>query len=205
MTKIVPTSWRTHSSKIVIRKSPYSSGKTVHGVTSFCGSSRSRAAGSARCRPCSNALLIRQPFDNRGELDEFDTFAFQKAIDIKGPFSRFPGNAGQHVVFNPVFLEQFQTPHDPGKCALALPVPPVAVMDLLGAVQADADHELMFFEEPAPLVGEQRAVGLEGIGDRLLSNKGLLQFHHPFEEVDAQQGRLPALPDELEQPAWAGR
>ena len=51
---------------------------------------------------------------------------------------------------------------------LAFAVAAIAVMDLLRAVEADAHHEVVFLEEAAPLVGEQRAVGLQGIGDCLL-------------------------------------
>ena len=59
-------------------------------------------------------------------------------------------------------------------------------------------RNLLLGEELAPLVVQQRAVGLEGVGDRLaVAGELLLELDGLAEELLARQQRLAALPAEL--------
>ena len=71
------------------------------------------------------------------------------------------------------------------KASLAGTVAAIAVVDFLRAVNADAHHEVVFFEECAPLVSEQGAVGLQGIADRLFFLERPLQLDNSLEKIDS--------------------
>ena len=72
----------------------------------------------------------------------------------------------------------------------------VGVVKLWGAVDAQADEEVIFDKELAPLVVEQGAVGLDGVGDFFAVGVFFLQFDGFAEEGDAEKGGLAALPGE---------
>ncbi len=68
-------------------------------------------------------------------------------------------------------------------------------MEFLRAVEADAGQEMMFGQECAPVLVQQDAVGLQGIGDELTVCAVLfLKIDDLFIKIQSHQGRLPALP-----------
>ena len=110
---------------------------------------------------------------------------------------RFSGNARQHVIFDLVFLEKFETPHHLLEGPVAFTVFAIAVMDLSRAVQAYTHHKIVRPEKGTPFIGEQRAVGLQAICDCFAVHERLLEQDDFFKKIKAEQGRLPALPDEF--------
>ena len=67
------------------------------------------------CRPgktqsTADTHLVGKALDYRSELDKIDPFTFKEVIHIEGSFGRFPGNTGQHVILDLVFLQQPQAP-----------------------------------------------------------------------------------------------
>ena len=73
----------------------------------------------------------------------------------------------------------------------------VSVMHLLGAVQAESDGEALRREKAAPVLVEEGPVGLDAVGDAPVRGLVLaLQRHDLAEVVQAQDGRLPAVPGE---------
>jgi hypothetical protein len=78
-------------------------------------------------------------------------------------------------------------------------------MDFFWTVEADSHHEVVFLEELAPLRSQQRSVGLQRVCYRFSLYEGFLQFNHSLEEIYSQKGRLPALPDELNDRRWLRR
>ena len=92
-------------------------------------------------------------------------------------------------------LEQPGRRQDPVEGPPATPVLAVDIVELLGTVEAQADEEAVLVKEPAPIVVEENAVGLERVldpGPRLLVF--LLELDRSPEEIEAHEGRLPALP-----------
>jgi len=72
---------------------------------------------------------------------------------------------------------------------------PVEVVKFFGAIHAQADQELVFVKEPAPLAVEKNAVGLEGVFD---PGTGFgvfsLGLNRVAEEIETRERRLTALP-----------
>jgi hypothetical protein len=68
-------------------------------------------------------------------------------------------------------------------------------VELAWAVNAQADQEVVFLEERAPLVVQEDAVGLKRVLHDLAGPAVLLdELHGALEEVEPHQGRLAALP-----------
>ncbi|MNP27596.1 hypothetical protein D3C76_1205160 [compost metagenome] len=72
------------------------------------------------------------------------------------------------------------------------------IVDLPWAVEAEPHQETLAGEEGAPVVIEQGAIGLQGIADDLAGGEAALVVQGPLEKVQAEQGRLAALPGELD-------
>ena len=72
-----------------------------------------------------------------------------------------------------------------------------AVVDVLRAIQRDAQQEVIFFEKARPLARDECAVGLQAVVDLFAICVDLLELHRPAVEVEAHHQRLAAVPDEL--------
>ena len=70
------------------------------------------------------------------------------------------------------------------------------VVQVLGAVDAQADVEGVLLEELAPGLVQQHAVGLEFVPDALRAAYFSLELDHLPIEIEAQQRRLAAVPVE---------
>ena len=71
------------------------------------------------------------------------------------------------------------------------------VVDVLRAVDAEADEELVVQEEATPCVVDEDAIGLQPVADALPRyTVFFLQFNDFSEEIDAGKGGLAALPRE---------
>ncbi len=82
-----------------------------------------------------------------------------------------------------------------GRGGSAALVHPVGVVHGGRPVDAEADQEPVPGQQLAPLVGEERAVGLDGVLDPLSRPAELVhQRHRATEEVDAHERGLTALP-----------
>ena len=119
--------------------------------------------GNSKAQALLRASRIGHALDDRGELDELNTRLPEKTVYLKRPGCRFTGHAGQHVVLDLMLLQEPEPAHGLLKGSAALAIPAVAVVNLLRAVQADPDHEIVPFQKPAPLVVEQRPVGLQRV------------------------------------------
>ena len=95
----------------------------------------------------------------------------------------------------PCRFRQSPAAHHLVERSLAALVDAIGVVQLARAVDAQADEELVRLEEGAPLVVEQRAVGLDRV--RRPAVRALVAFDvldRALEEVEAHQRRLAALP-----------
>ena len=97
-----------------------------------------------------------------------------------------------------MFLQQPDALHDAVEGAFAPFILPVAIVNLPGSIQADADEEVVCLEKRAPGIVQPHTIGLQAVPDLLLLPVGFLEFDHPAEEIDAQEGRLATVPHELD-------
>ncbi|MBB4013148.1 hypothetical protein GGR36_002494 [Niveibacterium umoris] len=96
-----------------------------------------------------------------------------------------------------MLLQQTNTGHDALESASTVAILAVTVVDGLRAIEADPDKEFVLLEEPAPFVVQMQPVGLQHVTDLTLRTERLLQLNDAAEEVNAQQRRFTAVPDEL--------
>jgi hypothetical protein len=116
-----------------------------------------------------------------------DAGVLEEAIDLERAIGRVPADTGQGIEFDLVFLQLPHLLHDALEGARAVAVLAVAVVDLLRAVQADADEKVVGLEELAPLVVEMQRVRLQGVPDLLAGAIRRLQLDHAAKEVDASR------------------
>jgi len=65
------------------------------------------------------------------------------------------------------------------------------------SVKAEADQEAPLFEKPAPVIVQERSIGLKGVGDpHPRSGISLLEAYGSFEKIHAHEEGLPSLPGE---------
>jgi len=101
----------------------------------------------------------------------------------------------EEVELDFVLLEAFETFKDLFGRALAVVGDAVVVVEFRWAVDGEADEELLFVEEPAPVVVEEGAIGLEGVLDGLAGAfVFVLEFDGFSEEVESGEGGFAALP-----------
>jgi len=101
-----------------------------------------------------------------------------EVVNFQGMIAIDPVHGGQDIELHLMFLQQPDAAHHLVECRLTPFVHPVCVMQLPGAVDADADEEVVFFEELAPTIVKQCAIGLHGV-QKSHSRPGvfLFQFH----------------------------
>ena len=91
------------------------------------------------------------------------------------------------------------TRHDAMEGGLAAFVDAVGVVHVCWPVQADAQQKVVFCKKLAPFVIQRHCVGLQRVGDAHARPFMLLLIAHRLpEEFDTHQGRLPALPGEVD-------
>src|SRR5208337_1348183 len=101
----------------------------------------------------------------------------------------------QYVEFDSVLAQVPPALHHLVEGALFAAVEPVRVVDLAWAVNAQANQEIVFLEEAAPLIVEEDAVGLKGMLHDLLGAAVLFdELDGASEEVDLHQRRFASLP-----------
>ena len=101
----------------------------------------------------------------------------------------------QDVELHVVFGEQLEAPQHPLRRGVSPLVDPVAVVELGGPIDADADQEAMLGEQLAPGIIQQGAVGLDGVLDLLARPTVLLgQLERPAEELHPHERGFAPLP-----------
>ena len=97
-----------------------------------------------------------------------------------------------------MFLQQLQAAHDFVERRLLAFVDAIGVVHFRGAIDGEADEEIVRGEEFAPFVVEQRAVGLDGVGNDFTAREFFLERDDFAEKIDAEQGGFAALPGEID-------
>ena len=91
-------------------------------------------------------------------------------------------------------LQPLDAPHHLLEGALAATVTTIGIVQMLRAVDADTHEPTVVAEEATPLVGEQRAVGLQAVVHMAPGGIAPLQPHRPLIETHRLQQRFTAMP-----------
>ena len=143
-----------------------------------------------------SAIILRQTFYHWQKLHVVAESS-QKLIHL-GSMRGVGGiHGGEGIKLYAVFQQQVEPMHGATEGALAPCILAIDVVQMLGTVDADADTELMIAEELAPVVGEQRAVGLQRVQHVAVLAILLLQCHGALKEGDAAHGWLATMPGKL--------
>ena len=142
-------------------------------------------------------IFMRQyAFDDGCELDILAPDLLVEVIDVERVVGIEVVDNTHCVPFYPVFLQQFNTPHDFVKGRLTTPRAAILVVELLRAVDADADKPMVVVEESAPLIGKQRTVGLQTVLDNASARVLTLQCQGTLVEADGAHQGFTAVPSE---------
>ena len=131
-----------------------------------------------------------------GKLDVVASQVLEEAVELVGIVGVVVVHHRHAVPLHPVLLQQVDALHHLVERGASLLVLAVLVVELLRAVDGDAHQPVVLLEEPAPLVGEQRAVGLDAVVDGASAGIFLLQLHGPLVERQGAHQRLSAVPGE---------
>ena len=135
--------------------------------------------------------------DARDELHTMYTeFAGEKPVHVERMFGVLAVDHTQRVERHAVFLQQTRGGHHFGVGRWSALGDPVTIVQLLRAVTAQTDEEIVLFEKRGPFVIEQRAVGLEIVLDDLPRLLVLASSWTTLRKKSPEQRRLAALPRE---------
>src|SRR6185312_4046074 len=135
-------------------------------------------------------------FDDGDELHVSAAGFTQELVDIERVIGIFAVDDGEGVEFDGVLFEAGDGGEDSVEGGLPAFVDAVDVVQLAGAVDGEADEEMIGGEELGPFVVEENAVGLENVGDGAAVGVFLLELEGAAEEVDAQERGFATLPGE---------
>ena len=134
--------------------------------------------------------------DDGHELHVAAAQRFEKAVYLPSAAFAVAVDGGHGVEFDAVPSEPLHGGRHPCEGGAPALVAAAAVVDRRGAVERDAYQEAVVAQERAPVVVQQRAVGLQCVFDAFAAGMALLQRHGPAKEVEPGERRLAAVPDE---------
>ena len=133
---------------------------------------------------------------NGGELDVVAIDAFEEVVELEGVVGVEVVDHRQRIPFHAVLVEQVDAPHHLAEGGTATRRAAIFVVELLRPIDGDAHEEVVFLEEAAPLVGEQRGIGLNTVVDGAAAGVGALEFQGTPIEGDRTHERFAAVPGE---------
>ena len=156
-----------------------------------------RPGGEARAfgRGGDDATLFHV-FDHRHELHIPAAERLQEAVHFQPAALGDLVHRGHRVEFDPMGPQEPDAADDLVEGARAAPVLPVLVVDVAGTVDGNAHKEAVLPQEIGPFGGEEGAVRLQGVEDRLPVGILPFQFHRLPVEVQPEHQRLAAVPVE---------
>lgn len=164
---------------------PHTEGGHFGGGEPFDGRSQQPSVG-----------MTVKALDNWGELQEIAANSFEKAVEFEGLAHVEVVHHGHGVPFHTVPRQEFHAVHylPPGAAPRSREA--VAIVHLFGAIDGDAHQKVVVGQKSAPVIGEQRAVGLQGIVDVLAGCVLLLQRQRLLVERPRAHQRFAAVPGE---------
>ena len=123
----------------------------------------------------------------------------EEAVDLERPAGVVGADDAEDVGRDAVAAQDVVAAHRVVEGRPAVAGQAIAVVDLARTVEAEPDREPLGREEPAPFVVEERAVGLQAVGDRPSRRaEPALDLDDPAEVIEAEDGRLAAVPGEAD-------
>ena len=99
------------------------------------------------------------------------------AVEFHGPPHVCLAHHGQNVELDPFALEQPERIHYGIPRAVPRFVQSVRVVNVFGTVERNSNQKMVRAEQSTPLGGEQRSIGLNGVGNGLAAaSETLLKF-----------------------------
>lgn len=135
-------------------------------------------------------------FHNRGKLKVTATDFLKEVVEVQRVIRIEVIDHRHGVPFYLMLVEQSYSLHYLHEGRASLPVYPIFVVEFLWAVDGDAHQPLFIVEEAAPLVRQQRAVGLQRILHPSAPCVLLLQPDSLLVERQRAHQCLPAVPGE---------
>ena len=150
------------------------------------------------CASCQReAVVTRHHALHHGrELDVVAADGFKKIVESQRFFGIEMVDHGQRVPFHPMLVEQTNAAHHLPKRGSPGSRAPIGIVEILPAIDGYAHQKVIFFEKLAPFIGQQRAIGLNGIVDLSPLRITLLQRQRPPIKRDGAHQRLAAMPGE---------
>lgn len=124
-------------------------------------------------------------FDDGDELNVLGADALEEFINFKGVLNRDAVDASKGVELDLVFAKDVESAHDVFVGIASFFVDAVGVVEVFGSVNGEADEEVVFGKEGAPLVVEEGAVGLESVGNGFALSVLFLKGDDLAEVIDA--------------------
>ena len=142
-------------------------------------------------------MLAGNAFDNGDKLHVLrPEFIAEIAIDVKAVVFVSSVDCAQDVSVDIGVTQVFPPTNHHRVSSMPATVETVGIMEVFRAIDGDADEKIVLFEEMRPLLGNQGAVGLDGMTN-LLGGATILfaQLNEAFKEREAAQSRFAALPE----------
>ena len=143
-----------------------------------------------------SVCVRREALHDGGELNVVASYLLKEVVELQRVVGVVVVHHRHAVPFHSVLLQQVDALHHLDERGLPLFVFPVFVVELLRSVDGDAHQPVVLLEEPAPLVGEQGAVGLDAVVYGPSVGILLLQLHRTLVEGEGAHQRLAAVPGE---------
>ena len=134
--------------------------------------------------------------DDGGELQVVAAYLSEEVVELARVAGVEVVDDGHRVPLHAVLLQQFDAAHHFHERGSSLAVAAVFVVKLLRPVYRDAYQPVVFAEELAPLVGQQRSVGLDAVVDGASAGVTPLQLHGFLVEGEGAHQRFAPVPGE---------
>ena len=120
--------------------------------------------------------MLGRRFYDGSELDVMTAHVAKELIEVVGMVGIQPVHHGHRVPLHAIAVEALNALHDTLEGAPVLPVAAVGIVEALRSVDGNAHQPVVVFQEPAPLIGEQCAIGLQAVVDEMAVGIFLLQL-----------------------------
>ena len=117
-------------------------------------------------------------------------------VDLDGMALVGGGDEGEDVMLDLMALQDFETTKNVRMAAATIGAEAEVVVDVVRAIDRDADEKVLVVKKGSPVIIKLGAVGLEDVLNRSRLLVLVLEGNGLAEEVEAREGRFASLPSE---------